>query len=228
MRTLDTNRKKRPVSAGRGAVPEKLTRRRTQAERSVEMRERLSRAAYEVIARRGHSAFRTAAVASHAGVSQGALLHHFANKDAVTLAAIEYALAVAASASRSRLDKTPDVDGMILAQMLADFRAFFKGDGFWVALDITMDASKNAKLAPRIRKLVAAHRRPIYEQWTRKLRDNGWSEARAGDAVRMTAALVSGFAIRSLWSADEDIWPSIDVTWLKFLRDGGTDRGESL
>jgi len=188
------------------------------------MRERLSRAAYEVIAERGHSAFRTAAVAARARVSQGALLHHFSNKDAVTLAAIEYALATAGSTSRLRLERTPNLDGTVLREMLADFRSFFGGDGFWVALDITMDASKNAKLAPRIRNLVAAHRRPIYDEWTQKLRANGWSESRAGHAVRMTAALVSGFAIRSLWTADETVWPSIDELWLKFLRDGGPDR----
>jgi AcrR family transcriptional regulator len=226
MRTLDTNRKKGPVSAGRGAVPEKLTRqRRTQAERSEEMRERLSRAAYEVIAERGHSAFRTAAVASRAGVSQGALLHHFPNKDAVTLAAIEYALATAGRASRLRLGNTPNQDDTILRKMLADFRVFFKGDEFWVALDITMDASKNARLAPRIRKLVAAHRRPIYEHWMQKLRDNGWPESRAEEAVRMTAALVSGFAIRSLWAAGEGANPSVDGRWLTFLLDSGPHRG---
>ena len=191
--------------------------RRTQAQRSEEMRTRLSRAAYEVIAERGHSAFRTAAVAARAGVSQGALLHHFETKDAVTLAAIEYALDVAGAASQTRLAHAPAADAVLKA-MLEDFRAFFLGDRFWVALDITMDASKNAALAPKIRRLVAKRRQPVYGAWVAALTRCGWTQEKAADVVRMTAALVSGFAIRSLWAKESSRDESLDRRWFEFVQ----------
>jgi AcrR family transcriptional regulator len=182
------------------------------------MRLRLSRAAYEVIAERGHSAFRTAAVALRAGVSQGALLHHFATKDAVTLAAIEHALQIASSVSEKRLSKAGDSVDAVLDLMLADFRSFFRADSFWVALDITMDASKSSNLAPRIRKIVADSRRPIYDRWVAKLVECGWARERSIDAVRGSAALVSGFAIRSLWTDDGGAARAIDRRWLEFVK----------
>lgn len=190
--------------------------RRSQASRSAEMRTRLSRAAYEVIAERGHSAFRTAAVAARAGVSEGALLHHFPSKDAVTLAAIEYALTLAADASRRALSRVGLPTDRILKAMLTDFRHFFQGDRFWVALDIAMDASKNKQVSSRLRKIVAECRKPIYGMWQQKLVDCGWDDHNAANAVRMTAAIVSGFAIRTLWTNDAAASRELEERWLAF------------
>jgi AcrR family transcriptional regulator len=181
------------------------------------MRARLSAAAYEVIAERGHSAFRTAAVAARAGVSEGALLHHFPTKEDVTLAAIEQALSLASAASQRRLARVSKPADAVLKAMLADFRAFFLGDRFWAALGITMDATKNPDMAPRIRKVVSACRSPIYAAWAAKLVACGWSEDRATEAVAMTAALTCGFAIRTLWT-QEDTLGSIEKRWLSFVR----------
>jgi AcrR family transcriptional regulator len=190
--------------------------RRSNVVRSEDMRARLAQAAYEVIAERGHSGFRTAAVAAHAGVSQGALLHHFPNKDALTLAAIEHAFTLATQASEAQLmQAVPNVEAL-LKLMIQDFQAFFGGDRFWVALDITMDASKNQAVAPAIRTIVADYRQPIYARWAARLEDMGWSEARAGNAVRMAAALVSGTAIRTLWT-NQDLNNQAEMLWLPFI-----------
>jgi AcrR family transcriptional regulator len=181
------------------------------------MRTRLAQAAYEVIALRGHSAFRTAAVAEVAGVSQGALLHHFPTKDAVTLAAVSHALSLAAAASHERLTRVRGPADTVLRAMLADFRAFFLGDRFWVALDITMDASKTTTVFEEIRRIVAQYRAPVYDLWAQKLRACGWSAARTATAIRTTSALVSGFAIRSLWADDAAVSRATEERWIEFI-----------
>jgi AcrR family transcriptional regulator len=197
--------------------------RRSNALRSEDMRARLAQAAYEVIAERGHSGFRTAAVAVRAGVSQGALLHHFPSKDALTLAAIEHAFTLATQASEARLMQVvPNVEAL-LTLMIEDFQAFFGGDRFWVALDITMDASKNQEVAPAIRKIVADHRQPVYARWTKRLVDTGWSEARSEAVVAMAAALVSGMAIRTLW-ANQDQYSQAERMLIPFLLSAGETR----
>ncbi len=178
--------------------------RRTQAERSEEMRARLAKAAYEVIAERGHSAFRTAAVLAHAGVSQGAMLHHFATKESLTLAAIDHALNLGNDASHIRIATVRDQPQAILSAMADDFKDFFMGNRFWVSLDITMDAAKDTAVSPAIRAIVGKARHPIYQAWESVLVNAGWDAARAAEAVTLTAALISGFAIRSLWNDDED------------------------
>jgi AcrR family transcriptional regulator len=181
-----------------GSTAEVPRKRRTQAERSEEMRARLAKAAFEVIAERGHSAFRTAAVAAHAGVSQGAQVHHFATKDGLTLAALEYAFGEASEISARRLAAIP-AGANPLPYLFADFRDFFLGQKFWVALDITIDASKDGAITDDIAKLVASHRAPVYAQWADILVKAGWSRADSEEIVRTAAALLAGVSMRSLW-----------------------------
>ncbi len=192
-------------------------RRRTQAERSETMRGKLASAAFEVIAERGHSAFRTAAVLAHAGVSQGALLHHFPTKDALTLAAIDYALTLSNSTSLERLAAAGETREEVIRAMVADYRDFFMGDRFWVSLDITMDASKDSGIAPAIRTIVAEARAPVYRAWTDRLIVGGLDAEAAENAVVTTAALISGYAIRSLWADDDSACERAIDRWLDTL-----------
>jgi AcrR family transcriptional regulator len=176
--------------------------RRTQAERREETRQKVAKAAFQVIAERGHSAFRTAAVIEYAGVSQGAMLHHYPTKESLTLAAIHYALNLGRDNSLKRANQTGENALVTLQAMAADFREFFLGNQFWVSLDVTMDAAKDASMAPEIRSIVADARKPVYDLWTQALMRCGWTAERANIAVTSTAALISGFAIRTLWVAD--------------------------
>lgn len=187
--------------------------RRTQAERTEEMRARLAKAAFEVVASRGLSAFRTAAVAEAAEVSQGALLHHFPTKDDITLAAIEFALARAGQASEKRLARPFRDRGAVLDAMHEDFREFFLGDNFWVTLDITLGASKGARLKSAIKKLVASYRVPVYAAWAQKLCFYGIEAARAPRIVRKLIALVTADAVRSLWTAEDEISQQLYADW---------------
>lgn len=172
--------------------------RRTQAQRSEEMRAKLAKAAFEVVAEKGHSAFRTAAVAARAGVSQGAQVHHFATKDNITLAALEYAFAEASESSARRLAAVPPRANP-LPHLLADLREFFLGPHYWVALDIAIDGSKNDGVAREIRRIAGSYRGAVYASWTRMLVDAGWSKDDSAEIVRIAASMLGGIGMRSLW-----------------------------
>lgn len=181
------------------------------------MRAKLAEAAYDVIAERGHSAFRTAAVITRAGVSQGALLHHFPTKDDLTLAAIEFALTRSNAISMDRLARAGGSREATIEAMVADFRDFFLGDNFWVSLDITMDASKDPGLAPAIREIVRRARAPVYAAWASRLADCGWASDEAEELVVTTAAIVSGHAIRTLWADDDAACERAIERWTRSL-----------
>src|SRR4051794_25310798 len=68
----------------------KYTPRRTQAERSETTRKQLLHAAAKLIRQKGFGGLRTTEVASVAGVSRGALMHHFPNKHALVVAVLTY------------------------------------------------------------------------------------------------------------------------------------------
>jgi AcrR family transcriptional regulator len=188
--------------------------RRTQAERSEAMRARLAAAAYAAVAEGGLKALRLRAVADAAGVSQGALMHHFPDKNAVIVAAVEHALELARQDSAAWLEKDAGSPEALLQAMLAELRTFFFSDRFWVAIGITVEASKDPGLFPAVRQRVADLRMPIYRAWEDRLVAAGWSPAVARRAVRSGAAMVSGTATRRLWAETDAVTAEIEQDWI--------------
>jgi len=72
------------------SVEPKYAPRRTQAERSEATRKQLLEAAAKLIRQKGFGGLRTIEVASMAGVSRGALMHHFPSKHALVVAVLTY------------------------------------------------------------------------------------------------------------------------------------------
>ena len=188
--------------------------RRTQAERSEAMRARLATAAYEAIASGGLKGLRMRAVARGAGVSPGALLHHFPDKNTLILVAIEQALTLARDDSAAWLDQAAGDPEAVLRAMLAEFRSFFFSDRFWVAMGITIEASKDDELFKAVRSSVALLRKPIYAAWSERLVAEGWSRGAAMRAVRSGSAMISGAAIRRFWGDVDAITTAIEEEWV--------------
>ncbi|GAB2861962.1 TetR/AcrR family transcriptional regulator [Actinocorallia aurea] len=126
--------------------------RRTQAQRTAETRQALLDAAHDAVVELGYRATTTTEVAHRAGVSLGALLHHFPTKTDLVVAAAEHAFtrrqaeyldAMAAFAQGSgkyagsgKLDASVD----LLWTMMS-------GPGFAVCMELVVAARSDAVLA---------------------------------------------------------------------------------
>lgn len=87
------------------------TSRRTQAQRSAEMRTRLLDATVECLVAHGYAGTSTHRVVELAGVTRGAMVHHFRSKEDLVGAAVEYLAehrAKAAVRELGRVTATPD------------------------------------------------------------------------------------------------------------------------
>lgn len=188
--------------------------RRTQVERTEAMRARISAAAYETAVAGGINGLRMRSVAQTAGVSQGALLHHFPDKNTLVLAAIEQALLLAKQDSESLLESQAREPAEVLQAMLAEFRAFFFSDRFWVAMGLTMEAAKDPAFDPAVRAMVYSLRAPIYEAWSDRLTHAGWRHDDAVRTVRSGASLISGASIRRFWAAPDAVSSEVEREWL--------------
>lgn len=197
------------------AAPTKA-KRRSQAERSEAMRGRLATAAYETVEAGGLGALRIRTVAAAAGVSQGALLHHFPDKKSLILIAVEQALTLAKDDSvalhHANIGDKPDV---LLRLMLDEFRQFFFSGRFWVAIGITLEANKDDESRAAVRAKVAELRTPIYEAWADRLTRAGWTTDAAMVTVRSAATLLSGSAIRRFWADTDEIGERVKEEWLR-------------
>ena len=188
-----------------------------QAERTARMRERLSRAAFEVIRDNGYVNFRTAAVARHAGVSQGAQLHHFPTKNDLALAAIEFAWQQADAGSLERI-RTFQAESDVVEAILADSRAFFFSEYFRVALDILMAGGNEPGLRDALVASTLSHRNRIEHLWLAKLVDAGYALQDAEDVLALTMSVVRGFAVRALVEPDSSRYEALCARWSEILR----------
>ncbi len=187
--------------------------RRTQTERTEAMRTRLSSEAYRLVAEGGVRALTIRSLAAAAKVSQGAVLHHFPDKAAIILLAIEHTLTMARDDSKGWLSAPGDAEDVLRA-MLAEFHDFFFSDRFWVAMGITLETSKDIDLFPAVRAKVGTLRNPVYQAWERRLVELGWDSESARRDVRAAAAMVSGAAIRQFWADEDDVSHSVEDEWI--------------
>lgn len=200
----------------------KRIKRRTQAERSEEMRSRLLDAAFEVMRRRGYVGFRTAEVARVAGVSRGAQLHHFPTKESLVVAAVEHVFARALAEARLRADRAAVQAADPIDALAEDSSDFFFGDYFFVALDVMMAAAKDDRIREKISAISRSNRLPVEAAWHKVLVEAGLPPDIAEDALWLTVSIVRGLAIRTLWQTDKDrfarllrLWRDIFWTYAK-------------
>src|SRR3954467_8031034 len=89
--------------------------RRTQEERSATMRGRLLQATVDCLIDHGYAGTTTTAVVARAGVSRGAILHHFPTKADLVAAGVEYVLEQRNAVFRDKFSKLPKDETLLEA-----------------------------------------------------------------------------------------------------------------
>jgi AcrR family transcriptional regulator len=170
-------------------------RRRTQAERSESMRLALFNATTGILLERGYSALRIADIAHVAGVSEGALLHHFETKHDMVVAAADFAfreqldeeLAIVAAASLS----ADPVEEMISAQGI-----FFFSPLFMVHTELMSAVRSEPAMGPQLRAVVQNYQNRRNKAWLDMLIERGVDGKFAAVALEMTLHLWRGIGLR--------------------------------
>ena len=186
--------------------------RRTQEQRTADARQRLSRAAFELIRDSGYANFRVASVAKHAGVSQGGQLHHFPTKNDLTMAAIEHAIATARAQTEANLSAYTQGDDIITA-IIQDSMDYYFSPSFDVAMDITRSLSHDQEMSRAIASAHRHYRAFAEEAWFDRLTAGDWGGANARDLIDMTTSLVRGFAIRAMIHPDKATFERLTQRW---------------
>jgi AcrR family transcriptional regulator len=207
--------KRKPAAAGKPIVslkPRAAPPRRTQAERSAATKLRVLAAAAAKIRVRGYAQLRTADVAEAAGVSRGAMLHHFPTKNALVVATLEHVFEAARLISRTRAESLQPAADLIEA-VIEDAREFFFNQHFKVALDIVLSTSTDADLRDQVLAISQAARLPVEAAWAEALVGRGAPAQTAADLVALTTGLVRGMAIRALWQDDAAWFERLFALW---------------
>lgn len=182
-----------------------------QQERSRQTRQRLLEATVDCLVDHGWSGTTTTMVATRAGVSRGAQLHHYPTKDALVLAAVTHlaerraaeirAEAAALPAGSDRLDRVID--------MLA---TVFTGPLFVAALELWVAARTDPKLRAALVPLEARFGRQMH-RLTVDLLGADQSRPYVREAVQATLDLLRGLGVANLLSDDSRRRAALLAAW---------------
>jgi AcrR family transcriptional regulator len=179
-------------------------RRGSHAERTAAMRRRLIDAAIETLHDLGYAAATTMAIQNRAGVSRGALVHHFPTKIDLIIATAQAIVADQAVWYDHELRKITDKRDRFMAISRVTWEALKKPSGM-ALLEIFIATRSDAELARRFP--------PVAHDIQRSQHQANWRLARAAGIVnreevrRLTdigLATMRGLSIQLLYSNDPD------------------------
>src|ERR1700678_1961673 len=138
--------------------------RRTQAERRETTRRQLLEAAVKLIRNNGFGGLRTMEVADLAGVSRGALLHHFPSKHELVVAVLAHVNEIPFMKSTRRA-QSARTSGDPIEGIIQDAQDFFFGDYFFIELAIGMSDDSTRRLKRETHQFTRQTRFSIEAAW---------------------------------------------------------------
>lgn len=169
-------------------------------DRSRETRAKLLESAVTCLAQRGWSATTVAVVAEHAGVSRGAVQHHFPTREDLVVGAIEQMAEQRVTAARRSL--TPRAGERIPAgEVVRHVVELYSGELFNAALALWSAAVAEENLRDRVRRLEARVSREAHRLVVDAL---GADESRPGvrEAIQVTLDWARGLGLANLLTDD--------------------------
>ena len=141
--------------------------RRTQAERTAETVARLLDAAAESLVDLGYGRTTTTEVCARAGVSRGALLHHFPTKAELVAAAVKHVVALRVEEFRVTLSALPaEVDVVARLETAIDVMwGIFRGPTLLAWMELVVASRTDPALAAHMRRVATSLDEAVAATW---------------------------------------------------------------
>ena len=185
--------------------PAAKEKRRTQTERREATRRQLLDAAIDCLYESGFNGATLVAVAERAGVTRGAVQHHFGNKDDLVIAVIDEIstrlpidVGDAVSKDRSVADR--------VAAITAQYWRVINSRTFVAAMKIQLATVNDPALHSRIRDSLHKTEAALDRQWIGLFADQTFDAAAAVAARHVVLASMRGFALRQIYRKAPQGW----------------------
>jgi AcrR family transcriptional regulator len=192
----------RRVISGKTATPANGVR-GPHAERSAAMRKRLVEAAIECLGKFGYGATTLQVVTDAAGVSRGAVLHHFPNKADLMIAVAEYAAGKQNRHVRRQLADTREGMDRYLAITMATWDAMTRPPAI-ALLEIMIGSRSDPEMAERFPAVIEALEKYQREEVWEQAQSVGIADKATIEAmVHLHTAAMRGLALELMFSGDQ-------------------------
>lgn len=213
---LHSNSPSSPAPLSKRLKGETPRLRRTQTERREETRRKVLQAAIDLLRDKGYAGLSTVEVAKIAGVSRGALTHHYPSKEILAAGAIqdEFGRSVNKAQLRAMGIKTVE---QALKAILEDCQDFYFNGFFRISIEVVNASGSDSEIAARVREISASTRAPVEATWAKTLVDTGVPANTAEDIVWLTASMVRGLAVRKLMLDEPTRFRRLTNLWRKII-----------
>jgi AcrR family transcriptional regulator len=179
--------------------------RRTQAERSAESRRKLVQAAIDCICETGYVEATVARISLRAGLTRGAVQHHFGTREHLLLAVIDdFGSQMVRSAAQPTVQDLPLEERLrVLFRRNAEI---FKSRHFIANIQIWLNLGQDPAFAGQLQHMMQGFEDEIDRRWREDFTDIGLSARHIGLLRRIAISALRGLAVRALYLKDESDW----------------------
>lgn len=207
----------RAIAAPPKKVAGKPITRRSQEDRSRDARERLLSATIDVLMERGYNGLTTKEVAKAAGLSNGALMHHYATKAELVVAATT-AVYDECILRGQRIAKTPQAVENPIEGFISDSISVYFDWPYIAALEVIIVARTDDALMQHIIPVMQHYRETTNALWLAVFIKAGYTEDDARIILNLTLNLVRGMGINRIWKHDDARYQTLLNDWLQLMR----------
>ena len=206
-----------PLLDGRVPEPAKAQR-RTQEDRSRDAKERLLAATISVLRRKGYNGLTTKEVAKTAGLSNGALVHHYATKAELVIAATA-AVYDECIIRGQRLARTPQAVKKPIESFISDQLSVYFDWPFHTALEVIVVSRTDPELMARIYPVMDHYRKTTNALWLEVFKKAGHSPQQARTILNLSLNMVRGMAVNRMWAKDAAYYDDCLKDWIKIVNE---------
>ncbi len=193
--------------------------RRSQEERTLETRGKLIAATLDVLLEEGYLKLATQRICDAAGVSRGAMLHHFRDKQSLIVAAIDELLVSATAEIRSQADRVRAQE--ITPEEFVDYLWFehFSGRLFYLTLEHVTAARTDDEIRAALIPVVRRFHLALDEIWGALFSAAALPRSRVATVLNLTLCLLRGMGVQTVLRPDDPAYyDDLRGVWKIMLR----------
>lgn len=191
--------------------------RRPQVERRAEMTQRLLDATLDLIHETGMAVASTVAIAKRAGVSRGAILHHYPQKFDLITAAVDHLLETEAEHIRT-LSEAFATGTVSLDALIDEFWRIFSGRLFMITLDYLSVARTDEELRRHLGPVSLKFNKALDTIWSTFFRLDDKEKGRVDITLNLTLCLMRGMGVQTVLRHREPAYfEELIATWKQML-----------
>jgi AcrR family transcriptional regulator len=193
------------------------TKRRTQQERSADTTLKLLNATIDLLHDRGLYRMSTSDIAEIAGVSRGALTHHFSSKEEIIAAAVSHQLRNATNSLHAMAAEIRQSGGS--SDEIVDYLWRLMSDRlFYVTLEYLPEARHNPEFHKRIIPVVKEFHLGLNSVWAELAEQAGVEVGHALNLMNSTMCLIRGMLAQSAVRDDPEYFNALLNFWKEKMR----------